>query len=163
MRARSAQRVSDISNLLLVSKSPSGAVVTEFGRYLRALAASRGYTTDAELSRAVGIDGSLLSKWWSGAATPSLDSLRKVAPVVGARLGDLMVKAGLATPDELGMTDDPPEPPPPLDPVLAEAAKALADTSIPDKYRDNLRQGLRAAITTWRVWINTVETREGTG
>lgn len=137
-------------SLLLVSKRREA---TRFGRYLRALMDAKGYSSDAELSRATGVDSSMISKWWSG-TQPNIHSLRKLAPHLGVRVGDLIVNAELATPEELGMVGEPPPPPPPAprDPLIRKVAAALADDSIPSDERDRLRRGMQHALDLWLEW-----------
>lgn len=137
---------------MLVSKTKA-AQASDFGLYLRKLMDAKGFDTDADLSRATGIDSSMISKWWSG-TQPSIDSLRKVAPRLGVRLGDLMVHAGLATPDELGMTAPPPPPPPPSprDPLIRKIAAALVDDGVPEDERSRLRRGVQHAYDLWQEW-----------
>lgn len=158
MRASTASRSSvaqaATATVLLVSKTVGRAkAATEFGQYLRKLAEAKGWYTDAELSRATGVDGSMLSKWWSGATQPNLESLRKMAPHLGVRLGDLLVRSGQATPEELGMRGQPPTPPStPREPLLREVAAALQDESVPQEERDHLRRGMQHAYDLWREW-----------
>lgn len=143
--------------MLLVSKTGRTRPATEFGRYLRSLAEAKGWYTDAELSRAIGIDGTMLSKWWSGTTEPSIESLRKIAPPLGVRLGDLLVQAGKATPEELGMRGAPAPSPPstPREPLLRDVTAALQDESIPSDERQHLRRGVQHAYDLWREWRRT--------
>lgn len=53
------------------------------------------------------VDGSTLSNLRTGKAAPGIKLLRKLAPHLGRSLGELLVAAGLATPDELGMVAEP--------------------------------------------------------
>lgn len=49
------------------------------------------------------VDGSTLSNLRTGKAAPGIKLLRKIAPHLGRSLGEMLVAADLATPDELGM------------------------------------------------------------
>lgn len=53
-----------------------------------------GVTSQAGIARAVGVGPSLLSKWFRGEETPSLDSLQKIAQLPGANLDDLLKLTG---------------------------------------------------------------------
>jgi transcriptional regulator with XRE-family HTH domain len=137
--------------VLLVSKTRR---ISEFGAYLHQLMDACGFVTDADLGRAAGIDGSLLSKWRSGSAQPDIDSLRKLAPHLGVRLGDLLVSSGRATAEELGMAGKPPPLPPVRrqEPLVRRVADALADEAIPTDERDRLRRGVQHAFDLWGEW-----------
>lgn len=143
-------------SLLLVSKGR--LVTTDFGRYLRRLMEAAGFDSDADFARATGIDGSMLSKWWSGTSRPTIESLRRIAPHLHVRLGDLMVAAGIATAEELGMVGEPPKPPDPgvRDPLLRSIGRSLADEQVPDDLRDKLRRGVQVAYDSWSDWIKTL-------
>jgi transcriptional regulator with XRE-family HTH domain len=142
--------------LLHVSNTRRGQPQTEFGRYLRGLMDAKGLVQDADLGRLADVNPSLLSKWQSGSAVPTVESLRKLAPHLGVRLGDLMVKAGLATSAELGITGAPPPPSVPLPPVLRRIAIALSDTRVPEAARAALLRGVQAA---YDVWTDMVQIR----
>ncbi len=85
-----------------------------FGEYFDRLVSAAGYGNVTALARASGVSHANLGKWINNTATPSVDALRRVAPLLGVRLGDLMIRAGLATREELGTVGAPPPPGPPL-------------------------------------------------
>lgn len=58
----------------------------------------------AELSRLSGVNQSLFSRWRSGLVQPGVESLRKVATVVGVPPVKLYLAAGLTDAAELGLT-----------------------------------------------------------
>lgn len=67
----------------------------EFRTYVVDAAANLpGVTSQADIARAVDIGPSLLSKWFRGEETPSLDSLKKLAGLPGATLDDLLKLTG---------------------------------------------------------------------
>lgn len=73
-----------------------------FGEYLEQLIRDAGYANPADLARATpNLVSSTLYRWMRGEIEPTVSGLRSVAPLLHIRLGDLMVAAGLATPDEL--------------------------------------------------------------
>lgn len=123
---------------------------TNFGWYLRRLMDAKGYESDADLDKVSGVDASLISKWQAGGKA-SLENLRKVAPHLGVRLGDLLVEAGMATPEELGMVGKPPKlPPAVVDPGLREASEILESRHVPDADKDELRELVGEAVGYWR-------------
>ena len=122
---------------------------------------ANGFESDADLAAASGVDASALSKWQSGAGTPSVDNLRKVAPHLQTRLGDLMVEAELATAEELGMKGQPPKlPPAKVDAGLREVADLLADSHIPAADKDELRGLVAEAIEYWNRRRKVPDLRE---
>jgi transcriptional regulator with XRE-family HTH domain len=88
-----------------------------FGTYFGELMRAAGYERVTALARATGVSHANLGRWLDDSATPSVDALRRVAPLLGVRLGDLMIRAGLATREELGTVGAPPPPGPALKPV----------------------------------------------
>lgn len=141
-------RASQSVTLLLMSK-PRPEPTTRFGRYLRDLMDAHGFQSDADLGTRAGLNASLLSKWQYGKAEPTMGSLRKVAPHLGVRLGDLLVEAELATPAELGMRGEPRPPAPKLDPLLADAASLLADENVPAEMKAIIRREIKSALKLW--------------
>lgn len=107
-----------------------------FGDYVRRLAAERGLeTTNAAIARAAGIDQSALSRWLTEQNRPSVEGLRQLSTVLGVRLGDLMVAAGMATPTELGMSGAPPQP---LPPPVGRIMKHLRRDDVTDRQKRGL-------------------------
>ncbi|NUR70720.1 MAG: helix-turn-helix domain-containing protein [Hamadaea sp.] len=124
-----------------------------FGWYLRRLMDSHGFLSDGDLEAASGVSASLISRYQAGEITPTPENLRKLAPVLGVRLGELMVESGLATREELGMVA-PPSPKPRVDPVLADAQRHLADPRLPGEVKDYLRATVKGAIAYWRQQLD---------
>jgi len=114
---------------------------------------SRGFLSDGDLEAACGVSASLISRYQAGEITPTPENLRKLAPVLGVRLGELMVESGLATPEELGMVAAP-SPSPRVDPVLADAQRHLADPRMPDEVKEYLRATIKGAIAYWRQQLD---------
>jgi transcriptional regulator with XRE-family HTH domain len=112
-----------------------------------------GFSSDGDLEAASGVSASLISRYQAGEITPTPENLRKLAPVLGVRLGDLMVESGLATREELGMVA-PPSPLPRVDPVVADAQRHLADPHMPDAIKDYLRATVKGAIAYWRQQLD---------
>jgi transcriptional regulator with XRE-family HTH domain len=122
---------------------------TPFGWHLRALMEAHGFTSDGELEAATGVSASLISRYQSGDIVPTAQNLRRLAPHLGVSMGELMVEAGLATPEELGMVPRVAAAST-LDPSLAEAQRLLADPARPEAAKEYLRDTLRGAVAYWR-------------
>jgi transcriptional regulator with XRE-family HTH domain len=110
---------------------------------------AQGYESDGDLEAVSGVSASLISRYQSGDITPTSQNLRKLAPHLGVRLGDLMVESGLATPEELGMVGGAPRVLT-IDASLAEAQRLLADVRLPDDAKEYLRDTIKGAVAYWR-------------
>jgi transcriptional regulator with XRE-family HTH domain len=122
---------------------------TPFGWHLRALMEAHGFLSDGELEVATGVSASLISRYQSGDIVPTAQNLRRLAPHLGVSMGELMVEAGLATREELGMVPRAAAASR-LDPSLAEAQRLLADPARPEAAKEYLRDTLRGAVAFWR-------------
>lgn len=69
--------------------------------------------TQAELARRSGLAESMVSRWLRGLNQPDVPNLRRVRPVLGVPMLELMVAAGYLTLEEAELQDAP-EPPAPL-------------------------------------------------
>lgn len=131
--------------------------LTEFGEELMDLIQTAGYERVHAFARVVGIHHVNLGKWMDGSATPSVEGLRRVAPHLGVRLGDLMVKAGLATREELGMVGTPPAPTPPLPPVIRSILSRLASPRYKQKHKDDLLYFVQDDVDRWDAFMADIE------
>ena len=68
--------------------------------------------TQAELARRSGLAESMVSRWLRGLNQPDVPNLRRVGPVLGVPLLELIVAAGHVTQDEAGLRDAPRPPAP---------------------------------------------------
>lgn len=75
-----------------------------FEEYLDAAMKRQGYTAKS-LARATKIDPSLIGRWRAGTVKPTLDSLKRVAAVLDVPVMDLVVTAGLLTPEQAARKD----------------------------------------------------------
>lgn len=132
-----------------VTDVPRSATETEFGAYLRRLMAENGFNRPADLARAAKMPASSLSRWSDGTYTPTIDALRAVAPFLGVRLGDLMIKAGLATAAELGTVGAPPPPRAPLPPQLQRVVSILLNPKVSDNAKRVLLSAIDRTIELW--------------
>lgn len=69
--------------------------------------------TQAELARRSGLAESMVSRWLRGLNQPDVPNLRRVRPVLGVPMLELMVAAGYLTLEEAELQDAP-EPPAPV-------------------------------------------------
>lgn len=91
-------------------KSPAG-----FGRYLARRMVARGYESNSALGRDLGVNPSDIGRWISGETQPSVERLRKLAPVLDVPVLELLIEAGHITRREVvdsvrRMNDDQPAP-----------------------------------------------------
>jgi len=93
----------------------------DFASYLRRAMELAG-VTQADLSRAIGVKDSVISRWLKG-SIPTIENLRLLAPVLRVPVRDLVVAAGHMLPEEVGLTE-PPEPPEPRPPTAEEGIRA---------------------------------------
>lgn len=122
--------------------------VEDFGAYFSTLMEARGLT-NMELSRLSGVENGSLSRWRRNLDTPSPISLRRVAPHLGVRYGDLLVAADLATPEELGMHGSPPPPGGPLPTALRKVVSLLLDPGVTEHDKSMLLVGIERTIELW--------------
>jgi transcriptional regulator with XRE-family HTH domain len=130
-----------------------------FGEYFEKLMRVSGFANPAELGRASGIDPTSISRWIRGERPPTLDRLIMVAPHLGVRAGDLVVKAGLATREELGMIGDPPAAPEPpeLRPVEHEIRQRLSDPTKTARHKRALENHLQYSLELFDEVVAQVE------
>lgn len=81
----------------------------DWASYLDASMRGAGLS-QAELARRSGLAESMVSRWLRGMNQPDVPNLRRVRPVLGVPMLELLVAAGHLTPDEAALTDRP-EPP----------------------------------------------------
>jgi len=89
----------------------------QFGPWLRAELDQRGYTergAQSRFARQAGVHLSIISRILNEGRAPDIDVLRRIGKALGYTLGEMMIHAGVATPDELPVRindDAPPTPP----------------------------------------------------
>lgn len=121
----------------------AAAAQADFGGYLKKLATANGYS-QAALAAAAGVNQTQMSRAFGNAITPSVETLRKIAPLLNVRLGDLMIRAGMATAAELGLAGSAP---PPLPPVVRDILTRLSQKSpLTEKEKRVLQAHLRLAL-----------------
>ncbi len=91
----------------LVSKQQRD-INNAFAEWLRAQMKSRGYPTEparaggrTRLADDAGVSLSVISRALNEGRTPDVDSLRNIGHVLGYSLGEMLIRAGKATADEL--------------------------------------------------------------
>jgi transcriptional regulator with XRE-family HTH domain len=101
-------------------KGPATAIVRhirkaserDWAAYLESAIRSSGLT-QAELARRSGLAESMVSRWLRGLNQPDVPNLRRVRPVLGVPMLELLVAAGHVTLEEAQLRDTP-EPPVPV-------------------------------------------------
>jgi transcriptional regulator with XRE-family HTH domain len=84
----------------------------EWAAYLESAMRSAGLT-QAELARRTGLAESMVSRWLRGLNQPDVPNLRRVGPVLGVPMLELIVAAGYLSLEEAELRDTP-EPPAPV-------------------------------------------------
>ncbi|MFI6228920.1 helix-turn-helix domain-containing protein [Micromonospora echinospora] len=95
-----------------------------------AVNAGVGIERVADLARATGIRPSVFSKWFNGTEQPSVKSLERLAPVIRAKLPELLVMACRVRPEDIGL-DATPEPPEAISHPLARELDTMLSTESP--------------------------------
>lgn len=113
---------------------------------LRRLMVENGFARQMDLARASGVSQSALSRWINGETMLSLENMRRVAPCLNVRPGDLMVMSG-ATPEELGMVTEP------LAPEVNDINKRLMGKDLNAKEKRALRHYLAGAMENYDVLV----------
>lgn len=106
----------------------------DFAAYLKAAMKAARIPNGAQLAAEAGIAPSLVNRWLNGRTLPSIEALRAIAPPLGVPKRDLFVRAGILTPDEVGLED---KPMPPTSRHSIED-EIRADRSIRDDRKDAL-------------------------
>jgi transcriptional regulator with XRE-family HTH domain len=86
--------------------------------------------TQAELARRSGLAESMVSRWLRGLNQPDVPNLRRVRPVLGVPMLELLVAAGHVTLEEAQLRDTPEPPAPirvgiPIDGLTAEQVRQV--------------------------------------
>jgi transcriptional regulator with XRE-family HTH domain len=87
------------------------ASLRDWATYLESAMRSAGLT-QAELARQSGLAESMVSRWLRGLNQPDVPNLRRVRPVLGVPMLELLVAAGYLTLDEAQLRDAPTPPGP---------------------------------------------------
>ncbi|CRY84186.1 hypothetical protein SAMN05421776_12176 [Nocardia farcinica] len=83
---------------------------TPWWRYVEMLMNTHGITSFAEFARRIDVAASTPSVWRrSSDAKPNYDTVKRVANEFNRPLSEVMINAGLATPQELGQSPEKPE------------------------------------------------------
>ncbi len=88
-----------------LSSVPVGKTPGQFGDWLRHELTERGYDLrrggQSQFAREADIDVSIINRTLKNERLPEIDGLRRMGRVLGHSLGEMLVGAGLAAPDEL--------------------------------------------------------------
>lgn len=125
---------------------------TTFGEWFERLML-QSFANREQFGRAVGVDPTTIGRWIRGEKEPSLTHLRSVAPHLGVRLADLMVKLGMATREELGTVGSPPAPGPPL--TRAERTiRSRMTGNHTERYKRSFHAALLRAIEDFDIVVS---------
>lgn len=127
-----------------------------FGEYFERLMLQSGFANRAILAEASGIDATTLGRWIRGEKAPTLDKLLLVAPHLGVRAGDLVVKAGLATREDLGMVGSPPAAGLPMPAVVRSIITRLAGPGLTERQKRALVNHLTYALEMFDEMVEEV-------
>lgn len=128
-----------------------------FGEYLERQMAQSGFANRESLGRASGIEATTIGRWIRGDRPPTIEKLREVAPHLKVRLGDLIVAAGLATREELGMAGAPPPPAAPMPPVIRSIISRLTSPRYKQRHKDVLLEFVQDDVDRWDGMIEQIE------
>ncbi len=115
-----------------------------FGEYFESLLEASEFANRVELAEASGVDPGTLGRWIRGEKLPTLDKLIAVAPHLKVRAGDLAVRAGLASMEDLGMVGPPPAPPLPA--IVRNIITRLAGPDLTPRQKRALTNHLAYAL-----------------
>lgn len=79
--------------------------MTDFGEWVAQQIADRGYKTDAEAARHIGVPQSTIGRWKTGRKQPLAETMRKVSETLGIPMQQVLVAAGYLKPDETGVVE----------------------------------------------------------
>jgi transcriptional regulator with XRE-family HTH domain len=94
-----------------IGKSTERGSSQDWAPYLESAMRGAGLT-QAELARRSGLAESMVSRWLRGLNQPDVPNLRRVGPVLGVPMLELLVAAGHVTQDEARLLDAPRPPEP---------------------------------------------------
>lgn len=105
-------------------------------QYLDELKARAGYRSDLSVATKAGISHTAIGGWRRGTQRPSMDSLRKLAEVLGADPRELWVRAGLAEPESVGLAEWP-------DPTEDDIVQLVRRSELPDADKEAIIEEIR--------------------
>ncbi len=126
-----------------------------FRQYVLKAATAAGFQfeTTADLSRLIGINRSILSKWFRGTEQLGMENLRRLAAATKAPLTDLLILAGRSGTEEISRLE-PPQAAELPHPLAREISHMLADDSpIPEDERALLERLIDRVVAPERRWM----------
>jgi transcriptional regulator with XRE-family HTH domain len=121
-----------------------------FPEYLADAIARAKYPTPTDFARAAGVHPSIVSRWLSGQAVPTVRTLEKIAPHLRVNKNTLIA---IAYPDASVEFDAVPERPAPH-PLALDVERMLADDSpVPDDERATLATLIEHMVAPYRRYL----------
>lgn len=102
------------------------------------------------------VSKSSLNRWENGKAIGEPDKIRIAVLAMGADPREAAVALGLVTREEWGL----PPAPAPVDVVLRDPARELADPKLTDAAKELLRGSIIGAMKYWRSQLGLLDVRE---
>ncbi|GLZ34835.1 hypothetical protein Lesp02_70220 [Lentzea sp. NBRC 105346] len=109
-----------------------------FGPYLKGHMDRKGWNI-TQLGLEAGVSQAIISRWISGQTTPSVENLRPVAHAIGRPLLEVVVAAGILTPEEAKAK------------VVHSPAGTLSDEQLLAEVERRIKTGARPAPTLEKV------------
>jgi transcriptional regulator with XRE-family HTH domain len=105
--------------------------------------------SQAWLAERVGVNEKTVGRWRGKEFPPKAENVRDVARVLEYPPIHALARVGFLTREEAGLEGDPVKAAPAIDPLLRQIQQHFGDPNIPQRVRDNLRRGVKAARDVW--------------
>lgn len=79
--------------------------MTDFASWVAQQLADKGYKTDAEAARHIGVPQSTIGRWKTGKKQPLAETMRKISESLGIPMQQVLVAAGYLKPEETGVVE----------------------------------------------------------
>lgn len=79
--------------------------MTDFASWVAQQLADKGYKTDAEAARHIGVPQSTIGRWKTGKKQPLAETMRKISDSLGIPMQQVLVAAGYLKPEETGVVE----------------------------------------------------------
>lgn len=79
--------------------------MTDFASWVAQQIANKGYKTDAEAARHIGVPQSTIGRWKTGKKQPLAETMRKISESLNIPMQQVLVAAGYLKPEETGVVE----------------------------------------------------------